>query len=127
EFWSNQEQSVLIANNDQKTLAIGQDIQAIALQGLGFNNIEEAHSESLRHRFADRLEIKQDYPQDNLATVTITQTKLSDDSVEGHRYLLEFAPYDDHKEEKWQLIWAGEQFRCWSGQAHQDWGTDLCH
>ncbi|MEM8717785.1 MAG: hypothetical protein AAGE84_00555 [Cyanobacteria bacterium P01_G01_bin.39] len=119
ESWSNQEQSVLVANKAQKTLAIGQDIQVIALQGLGFNNIEDVPS--------DRLEIKQDYPQDNLATVTITQTKLEDDSVEGHRYLLEFAPYGDQREEKWQLIWAGEQFRCWSGRGHQDWGTNLCH
>ena len=73
------------------------------------------------------MEIKQELPQENLALVTITQTKLSDDSVEGYRYLLEFVPYGEEQEQKWQLVWAGEQWRCWQGRGQQNWGTDLCH
>lgn len=124
EHWSNQqpEKSKTEAN---KPYSIGKDLKAIALSGLGFDKIEDLQSALTANN--DRIEIQQDYPHENLATVTITQTRLSDDSVEGYRHLVEFAPYGEATAKKWQVVWAGEQFRCWSGRGHQDWGTDLCH
>ncbi|MEL6439196.1 MAG: hypothetical protein AAFQ80_08100 [Cyanobacteria bacterium J06621_8] len=123
-YWSNQEYSEVrksaINSETDKTGAIGQDLQAIALQGLNIEETEDLESPST----GDRLEIETEFPQNNLALVTVTQSKLRDDSVEGHRYLLEFVPYG---EEQWQLIWAGEQFRCWQGRGQQNWATDLCH
>ena len=125
EYWSNQEDPEISEVEMNKPSAIGKDPQEIALSGLGFGNIAEL--ESALTATSDRLEIQQDYSKDNLATVTITQSKLSDDSVEGYRYLVQFAPYGDQTKKKWQVVWAGEQFRCWSGRGHQDWSTDLCH
>jgi hypothetical protein len=52
---------------------------------------------------------------------------LSKVQVADVRYLIEFAPYGNAAAEQWQIIWAGEQFKCQSGRGHQDWGTDLCH
>lgn len=125
EYWSNKETPEISEVEINKPSAIGKDPQAIALSGLGFGNIADLQSASIAK--SDRLEIQEDYSQDNIATVTITQTKLSDDSVEGYRYLIQFAPYGDQTKQKWQIVWAGEQFRCWLGRGHQDWGTDLCH
>ncbi|MEM8675235.1 MAG: hypothetical protein AAGF83_15380 [Cyanobacteria bacterium P01_G01_bin.67] len=125
EYWSQQEKSAAFAMETNKPRSIGQDIQAIALKGLGFTEI--ADLEVAAKAQSNRLEVQSEYPQDNLALVTITQSKLSDDSVEGYRYLLEFAPYGEQEEQKWQLVWAGKQFRCWTGRGHQEWSTDLCH
>ena len=67
-----------------------------------------------------------EYPNDDLATVIITQTNLLDDSVSGIRYLVEFAPYGETTQNKWQVVWAGEQFKCRQGRGHQEWSPDLC-
>ena len=67
-----------------------------------------------------------DYPSDKLATVTVTQTNLADDSVAGIRYLVHFAPYSDVDAEKWQVVWAGQQFKCRSRRGDRDWSPDLC-
>ncbi|MBE9043517.1 hypothetical protein IQ255_03685 [Pleurocapsales cyanobacterium LEGE 10410] len=97
---------------------IGQDPIAIALSALGLKDRES--------EVETKQEVELDYPCDNLATVTITQTNLLDDSVADIRYLVELAPYGDEAAEQWQVIWAGQQFRCRINRGHQDWGKDLC-
>jgi WD40 repeat protein len=118
-YWINQEhQKAIQISTPQidKPISIGKDPQAIALAGLGLT--EAATSEQ---------EVKVEYSADDkLATVKITQTKLADDSVLARRYLVEFAPYAEETAKKWQIVWAGEQFKCQSGRGHQDWSTDLC-
>jgi hypothetical protein len=57
-----------------------------------------------------------------IAIVTLTQTGLLDDSVEGMRYWLEFAA----DENAWEMVWAGRQVRCYPGRGSQDWSTELC-
>ena len=57
------------------------------------------------------------------AIVTLTQTGLLDDSVEGVRYWLEF----DAGEAAWEMVWAGRQVRCYPGRGSQDWTTELCN
>jgi len=56
------------------------------------------------------------------AVVTLIQTGLLDDSVEGMRYWLEFVA----KENQWELVWAGRQVRCYPDRGAQTWTTDLC-
>jgi hypothetical protein len=58
-----------------------------------------------------------------MAIVTLTQTGLLDDSVEGVRYWLEF----DAGEAAWEMVWAGRQVRCYPGRGSQDWTTELCN
>jgi WD40 repeat protein len=119
EYWGDYEQLggseniELITNNPSP---IGQDPQAIALEALGLTEITESEQE----------EVELDYPRDNLATVTITQTNLADDSLAGIRYLVEFAPYGDAEKDQWQVIWAGKQFKCRANRGHQDWNENLC-
>ena len=120
EYWSNQEQPEVLEGAETSTnkpSAIGTDPQAIALSALGLTETVESEQE----------QVAIEYPQDNLAIVKLTQTNLTDDSVTSIRYLVKFAPYGDKNAEKWQLVWAGKQFKCWSGRGHQDWSSDLCH
>ncbi len=58
-----------------------------------------------------------------MAIVTLTQTGLLDDSVEGVRYWLEF----DAGENAWEMVWAGRQVRCYPGRGSQEWTTELCN
>jgi hypothetical protein len=101
----------------EKPVSIGKDPQAIALAGLGLTEVAASESKPA-------VEVEQ--VTDNLTRVTITQAQIADDSVAEKRYLVEFAPYAEASTQKWQIIWAGEQFKCQSGRGHQDWGADLC-
>lgn len=119
EHWGKQEQFGTEETIELKTdhpSSIGKDPQAIALAALGLTETAESEQE----------QVELDYPQDNLAIVTITQTNLADDSVAAKRYLVEFAPYGDQADQQWQVIWAGQKFKCQANRGHQDWGTDLC-
>ncbi len=119
-YWINQEQQHIAQESEaeiNKPVSIGVDPQAIAQSAIGLSETSESEQE----------QVQLEYPEANLARVTITQTNLTDDSVADIRYLVEFAPYGDAAAEQWQIIWAGEQFKCQSGRGHQNWGTDLCH
>lgn len=118
-YWINQEQLQPIPVTQpqiEKPVSIGKDPQEIALSGLGLKATGESASE----------QVEVDYPRDNLATVSITQTNLGDDSIAAIRYLVEFAPYDAAQEKKWQITWVGEQFKCQPGRGNQDWSQDSC-
>ena len=110
-YWSDLASSGIV-----KPSAIGEEPREIALSALGLTEIIES----------EREEVELDYPSDNLATVTITQTNLADDSIAGIRYLVQFAPYSDDDAEKWQVVWAGQQFKCQPGRGEEDWSPDLC-
>ncbi|MEN9871144.1 MAG: hypothetical protein RLZZ171_2132, partial [Cyanobacteriota bacterium] len=117
-YWINQEhrQTIQIAEPElDKPISIGKDPQAIALSALGLKEVA-----------ASAQEVEVEYAPDNLATVTITQTNLADDSVASRRYLVEFAPYGAATAKKWQIVWAGEQFKCQLGRGNQNWSADLC-
>ncbi|MGL4883145.1 MAG: hypothetical protein ACRC8K_19110, partial [Waterburya sp.] len=119
EYWGNYEQLgggeniELITNNPSP---IGRDPKAIALAAIGLTETVES----------EQQQVELDYPRENLATVTITQTNLSDDSLAAIRYLVEFAPYGDADGKQWQVIWAGQQFKCQANRGHQDWNKKLC-
>jgi WD40 repeat protein len=108
-FWTN--------NPNQKlAFAIGTNPQEIALSALGLTETVESEQE----------QVNLAYTEENLAIATITQTHLTDDSIFGIRYRVEFAPYGEAKQEKWRVIWAGKQYKCQSDRGHQDWSSDLC-
>lgn len=118
QYWGNFEE---LGNGENMTLPTtkpspyGKDPQAIALSALGLTNTVESETEY----------VQIDYPNDNLATVTITQTNLADDSLSGIRYLVEFAPYGEAKSQ-WHVIWAGKQFKCRLARGDQNWSLNLC-
>ncbi|MDJ0569053.1 MAG: hypothetical protein QNJ53_08380 [Pleurocapsa sp. MO_192.B19] len=119
EYWGDREQlgtGETVKLKTSNPSSIGKDPKALALSALGLAETVESEQE----------QVELDYPRDNLATVSITQTNLADDSVAGIRYLVEFAPYGDRSNQQWQVIWAGQKFKCQANRGHQDWGTNLC-
>ncbi|MEM8830577.1 MAG: hypothetical protein AAGE96_14645 [Cyanobacteria bacterium P01_G01_bin.19] len=100
-----------------KPSAIGKDPQAIALAALGLKETTESEQE----------QVTIDYDQDKSPVVKIIQTNLADDSVAGIRYLVKFVPYNDNDANMWQVVWAGQQFKCYKGRGHLDWSKDLCN
>ena len=118
-YWTNQPQpnkAQISETLATKPASIGTDVKAIALSALGLTEIVESETEDVRV----------EYPNGNSATVIITQTNLADDSVAGKRYLVEFAPYSEATQKKWQVVWAGEQFKCQLGRGDREWSPDLC-
>ncbi len=94
----------------------GSDPKAIALSAFG--NLESE---------GGSRDVKVNYPQPNLAIVTITQTGVADDSVGAIRYRAEFRQNESPPTGKqWEMIWAGSQVKCQLGRGHQDWSTELC-
>ena len=102
--------------NTNRPSPIGKDPQAIALAALGLTEKIESTTEK----------VELNYPQENLANVTITQNNLADDSVAAIRYLIKFAPYGDRSNEEWRVVWAGRQFKCHKNRGHQNWSGNLC-
>jgi len=95
----------------------GSDPRAIALEAFG--NIESEGG--LR-------EVRVEYPQPNLAIVTIIQTGVLDDSIAGIRYRVELLPTVESAQtgKEWKIVWAGSQVKCYPGRGHQDWSTKEC-
>jgi len=93
----------------------GRDLEIIAIDAFG---TAEMPTEG---NFSQEVTIVEQTTTD--AIVTLTQTGLLDDSVEGVRYWLEF----DAGENAWEMVWAGRQVRCYPGRGSQDWTTELCN
>lgn len=92
---------------------VGNDPKAIALQLFG-------PAEPVEGFFKQTVETQQVNEQ---MVVTLTQTGLPDDSIQGMRYHLEFAPSNA---DQWRLIWAGKQYTCQPGRGSQTWSTEWC-
>lgn len=116
QYWNHKQQPIDSETKTALPLSIGKDPEAIALAAFGLKETVESEQE----------QIQLDYPQDNLALVSITQTNLGDDSIRDIRYLVKFAPYGTKTNPQWQVVWAGQQFRCQLNRGHQDWGKSLC-
>ena len=116
-YWSYREGNSPSQPKINKPSAIGKDPEAIARSALSLKEATES----------EREQIAVEYPSGRLARIIITQTNLADDSVADRRYLIEFAPYGDRADEKWQVVWVGQRFKCRLGRGQQNWGTDLCN
>lgn len=92
---------------------IGTDPQTVALQLFG-------PTEPVEGLFKQTVESQK---VNELMVVTVTQTGLPDDSIQGMRYHLEFAPSNA---DQWRLVWAGKQYKCQPGRGSQTWSTEWC-
>lgn len=92
---------------------VGVEPEKIALDIFGI-------SEPVEGNFQEKVSLADS--SDDLTIVTLTQTGLPDDSIEGMRYRLEFKPDED----QWRLNWVGRQLRCYSGRGSQVWGIENC-
>lgn len=96
-----------------ETQRFGADPEQIALDAFGIEDLGEGN-------FTQEVATVEQTP--TMATVTLTQTGLLDDSVEGMRYWLEFAAVED----VWEMVWVGRQVRCYPNRGSQDWSIELC-
>jgi len=92
---------------------VGTDPEQIALDAFGMEDPGEGN-------FTQEGTVVEQTATDGV--VTLTQTGLLDDSVEGMRYWLEFTAADN----QWEMVWAGRQVRCQPNRGSQEWSTDLC-
>lgn len=92
---------------------VGADPEEIALATFGIDDPGEGN-------FVQEVMVDEQTATD--AVVTLTQTGLLDDSVEGMQYRLEFVAADN----QWEMVWAGRQVRCQPNRGSQAWSTDLC-
>lgn len=97
----------------QDATLVGADPEQIALAVFG-------NREPVEGNFQEEVVLTEQTTDQSL--VTLTQTGLPDDSVEGVRYLLEFMP----EGEQWRLNWAGRQVRCYPDRGSQAWTTANC-
>lgn len=75
-------------------------------------------------RFSEEISVEypEGFPFGETATIVHTILGLADDSVRGIRYRIELK----RKQNKWEIIWVGEQYKCQPGRGHQDWSSVLC-
>lgn len=92
---------------------LGGDPEQIAVDAFGI-------VEPVEGNFSQEVVLVDQSPSQ--AIVTLTQTGLLDDSVEGMRFRLEFVT----EENQWELVWVGSQVRCYPDRGSQRWTTDLC-
>ncbi|MEM7578916.1 MAG: peptidoglycan-binding domain-containing protein [Cyanobacteria bacterium P01_A01_bin.80] len=62
------------------------------------------------------------YPTRETAVIVYTIIGLADDSVGGIRNRIELK----RNQNKWEIVWVGEQYKCQLGRGHQDWSGSLC-
>ncbi|MBW4564286.1 MAG: hypothetical protein KME32_24725 [Mojavia pulchra JT2-VF2] len=70
------------------------------------------------------------YPQRNQALVTITQIKRTDDLVGAVKYRVEMTTFGRSllvsSPPVWQIVWAGSQVQCWTGNRPEKKSTQRC-
>jgi hypothetical protein len=70
------------------------------------------------------------YPQPNQAMVTITQMKQGDNAVGTVKYRVEMTTFGRSllisSPPVWQIVWAGSQVQCWSGNRTQKNSISTC-
>ncbi|MBD2603484.1 hypothetical protein H6G81_02800 [Scytonema hofmannii FACHB-248] len=70
------------------------------------------------------------YPQPNQAMVTITQMKQADNAVDTVKYRVEMTTFGRSllvsSPPVWQIVWAGSQLQCWSGNRPQKNSISTC-
>lgn len=71
-------------------------------------------------------EVDVNFIEPEKAIVTLTQTRLPDDSIGDRRYRVEVVPEAIPAGRSWEIVWAGTQHRCQPGRGPQDWTTETC-
>ncbi len=86
--------------------------KAVAVQL--FSNSEEEGRKS--------EEISVAYPTGETAVIVHTMVGVADDSVAGIRNRIELK----RNQNKWEIVWVGEQYKCQPNRGHQDWSGNVC-
>ncbi|WP_414586988.1 peptidoglycan-binding domain-containing protein [Scytonema sp. PCC 10023] len=87
--------------------------KAIAVQLFSKSEEEEARkSEDISVAYLTR----------ETAVIVYTIIGLGDDSVAGMRNRIELK----RNQNKWEIVWVGEQYKCQPNRGHQDWSGSLC-
>jgi len=79
-------------------------------------------SNSLEEEGRKSEDISVAYPTTETAVIVYTIIGLADDSVAGIRNRIELK----RNQNKWEIIWVGEQYKCQPNRGHQDWSGSLC-
>ncbi len=87
--------------------------KALALQLFGNDQDREGRKSE---------EISIEYLTSDTAVIVETLVGLADDSVGGIRYRIEL----ELRQNKWQIVWVGQQTKCQPDRGHQDWSVELC-
>ncbi|MBW4666427.1 MAG: peptidoglycan-binding protein [Cyanomargarita calcarea GSE-NOS-MK-12-04C] len=62
------------------------------------------------------------YPTRETALIVYTIIGVPDDSINSIRERIELK----RNQNKWEIVWVGQQYKCQSGRGHQDWSGILC-
>ncbi len=109
------------------------DFRVISVQEfISSNRIKDSNPKSVAVQlFSNSLEeeegrnsedISVAYPTRETAVIVHTIIGLADDSVAGIRNRIELK----RNQNKWEIVWIGEQYKCQSGRGHQDWSGSIC-
>ncbi|MEG4035821.1 hypothetical protein Q5691_04890 [Microcoleus sp. w1-18aA5] len=71
-------------------------------------------------RKSDQISVE--YPTRETAVIVQTVVGLADDSVAAMRHRIELR----RRQNKWEIVWIGRQFKCQPNRGHQDWASGLC-
>ncbi len=62
------------------------------------------------------------YVRGETAVIVQTLVGLADDSLAGIRYRIELKL----NQNRWEIVWVGQQYKCQPGRGHQDWSDVIC-
>ncbi|OKH54600.1 hypothetical protein NIES2101_07280 [Calothrix sp. HK-06] len=79
-----------------------------------------ADTDEAEGRKSENVEVK--YPTRDTAVVVMTKEGLADDSVAAIRRRVEM----QRSQNKWRVVWVGEQNKCARGKVSQVWTNKLC-
>ncbi|TWH43111.1 hypothetical protein [Dulcicalothrix desertica] len=79
-----------------------------------------ADAEEAEGRKSENVEVK--YPMRDTAVIVMTKEGLADDSVAAIRRRVEM----QRSQNKWRVVWVGEQNKCARGKVSQVWTSKLC-
>ncbi|NMG23068.1 peptidoglycan-binding domain-containing protein [Brasilonema bromeliae] len=63
-----------------------------------------------------------EYPTRETAEIVHAIVGLADDSIRGIRQRIELK----QKQNKWEIVWVGEQYKCQPNRGSQDWSSSPC-
>ncbi len=70
----------------------------------------------------EKIEIFEKNAENGNILITLIHDNLLDDSLRGEKYIMELKRTND----KWTVISIKNNWRCWNGRGHTDWGIERC-
>lgn len=70
----------------------------------------------------ERIVLSEDLLDDGTTVVELIHENMMDDSVRSKKYVMGLKSAD----KKWQVVFLKNNWKCWPGRGHEDWGTETC-